>query len=58
MLYGEYYTEIYLKSEIDKKGDGISRLIEIEKSVPCDLPNVDLICRNESVDIFEMIATQ
>lgn len=42
--YGEYYTDIYLKKESSEKGEPIYRLIEIERSIPCSLPRVDMIC--------------
>lgn len=47
MLYGEYYTDIYIKSEKDEKGD-------IEKSIPCTLQKGDMICRKEN---GQMIST-
>lgn len=48
IMYGEYYTGIYMKSEQDEKSDEIFRLIEIEKSIPCALRKADLICRKET----------
>lgn len=48
MLYGEYYTNIYMKPEIDEKGEQIFRLLEIEQSVPCNLMKADMICRKEN----------
>ena len=54
MLYGEYYTDIYIKPEKDEKGDEIFRLIEIEKSIPCALQKGDMICRKEN---GQMIST-
>ena len=48
MLYGEYYTNIYMKPEIDEKGEQIFRFLEIEQSVPCNLTKADMICRKEN----------
>lgn len=48
MMYGEYYTHIYKKEELDEKGNPIYRLIEIEKSVPVALPETNLIMRREN----------
>lgn len=46
--YGEYYTDIYKKPELDEKGNTIYRLIEIEHGIPCDLPVVELISVREN----------
>lgn len=46
--YGEYYTDIYKKPELDEKGNTIYRLIEIEHGIPCDLPVVNLISVREN----------
>lgn len=51
LMYGEYYTDIYMKPEIDEKGDEIFRLIEVEKSIPCDLQKADMICRRENGEL-------
>lgn len=48
MIYGEYYTQIYQKEEKDEKGNTISRLIEVEKSLPVTLPIANLILRKEN----------
>ena len=48
LLYGEYYTNIYKKKEKDEKGDDICRLIEIEQSIPCQLPKIDMVCVREN----------
>lgn len=48
LLYGEYYTQIFMKKEIDEKGKDIYRLIEVEKSVPVGLPQANLIMRKEN----------
>lgn len=45
--YGEFYTKVYKKEEIDEKGDKIFRLVEIEQSIPVSLPEADLIFRKE-----------
>lgn len=46
--YGEYYTDIFKRKELDEKGEDMYRLIEVERSIPCDFPRVDLICVRES----------
>ncbi len=48
ILYDEYYTQIYRKEETDEKGNQIYRLIEVEKSIPIALPQVNLIMRKEN----------
>lgn len=48
MIYGQYYTEIYKKSETDEKGDIIFRLLEVENLIPCTLEKSDMICRKEN----------
>ena len=48
LLYGEYYTQIFMKKEKDEKGKDIYRLIEVEKSVPVGLPQANLIMRKEN----------
>lgn len=48
LLYGEYYTLVYKKEEVDEKGNKIYRLIEVEKSVPVNLPKANLIFRREN----------
>lgn len=59
--YGEYYTRIYKKPEVDDRGDTIYRLIEVEASVPVALPETGLIMRKEngqysSTDAFKYAA--
>lgn len=48
LLYGEYYNNIYLKKEKDEKCEDIFRLIEIERSIPCTLPKVQMVCVREN----------
>ena len=48
LLYGEYYTEHYLKSEKDEKGNTIYRIIPIERCVPCAFQRVEMICVREN----------
>lgn len=48
LIYGEYYTQIFKKEEIDEKGNKIYRLIEVEKTVPVSLPQANLIFRREN----------
>ena len=50
-----------LKKEIDEKGDTIYRLIELEKTIPVNLPQTNLIMRREngeyiSTDSFKYCA--
>ena len=61
LSYGEYYTNIYKKEEVDEKGNKIFRLIEIERGIPCALPEANLIMRKEngqysSTDSFKYAA--
>ena len=45
--YGEFYTKIYNQTVTDEKGEPITKLLEVEKSIPVNLPLVDLICVRE-----------
>lgn len=45
--YGEFYTKIYKQTVTDEKGEPITKLVEVEKSIPVNLPIVDLICVRE-----------
>ena len=47
LQYGEFYTKIYKQTVTDEKGEPITKLIEVEKSIPVNLPVVDLICVRE-----------
>ena len=51
LFYGEYYTHIFMKEEMDEKNNKIYRLIEIEKSIPVSLPQADIILRKENGQI-------
>lgn len=48
LLYGEYYTEHYLKPEIDEKGNTIYRIIPAERGLNCTLQRVDFVCSREN----------
>ena len=48
LLYGEYYTDHYLKPEKDEKGNTIYRIIPVEHSINCTLQSVDLLCCREN----------
>lgn len=48
LLYGEYYTEHYLKPEKDEKENTIYRIIPIERSIPCTLSRVEMVCVREN----------
>ena len=62
MLYGEYYTNIYMKPEIAENGANIrgiqERLGHSDVTITLNkyVHNTDSI-KNECVDIFESIAT-
>lgn len=61
LLYGEYYTQVYQKAELDEKGNTIMRLIEVEKTVPVILPLANMVMRREngqyiSTDSFKYAA--
>lgn len=53
-FYGEYYTKIYKKPELDEKGGTIYRLVEIEAGVPCSLESVDMINVKENGQLLSM----
>ena len=48
LLYGEYYTDHYLKPEKDEKGNTIYRIIPLEHSIDCTLQHIDLLCCREN----------
>lgn len=48
LLYGEFYTKIYRKEELDEKGKTIHHLLEVEKAVPVALQEADLVLRKEN----------
>ncbi|MEG1293888.1 MAG: tyrosine-type recombinase/integrase, partial [Clostridium sp.] len=48
LIYGEYYTEHYLKPEKDEKGNTIHRVIPVERCIKCALKKVDMICVREN----------
>lgn len=48
LLYGEYYTEYYLKPEKDEKGNTIYRIIPAERCIECALKRVDMVCVREN----------
>ena len=48
LLYGEYYTDHYLKPEKDEKGNTIYRIIPVEHSIDCTLQRIDLLCCREN----------
>ncbi len=48
LLYGEYYTDHYLKPETDEKGNTIQRIISVEHSISCTLPRIDFLCVREN----------
>ena len=61
LMYGEYYTKMYMKEEKDDRDNTIYRLIEVEKSVPVALPEANAIMRKEngqfsSTDSFKYAA--
>lgn len=48
LLYGEYYTEHYLRPENDEKGNTIYRIIPVEQHMDCALKKVKMICVREN----------
>lgn len=48
LIYGEYYTDHYLKPEKDEKGNTIFRIIPVERCVDCALKRVDMVCVREN----------
>ena len=48
LLYGSLYTKIYKKTVPDGNGETVQALVEVEKSVPVALPEVDLVTRKEN----------
>lgn len=48
LLYGEYYTEHYLKPEKDEKENTIYRIIPIERCVACALQRIEMVCVREN----------
>ncbi|MEG0971481.1 MAG: tyrosine-type recombinase/integrase [Lachnospiraceae bacterium] len=61
MKYGEYYTEHYLKEEVDEKGDPMQRIIPAARALQCALPMADMVCVREngeycSTDSFKYCA--
>ncbi len=61
MKYGEYYTEHYLKQEIDEKGEPMQRIVPASRALQCALPFADMVCVREngeyvSTDSFKYCA--
>ncbi len=48
LLYGEYYTDHYLKPEKDEKGNTIYRIIPVERNIDCSLTRVEMVCVREN----------
>lgn len=48
LLYGEYYTEHYLRPEQDEKNNTIYRIIPVESCVKCALRKINLVCIREN----------
>ena len=48
VAYGEYYTIHVLRTEKDEKGNGIQRIIPIEKSIQSALQRVRMVCVAEN----------
>lgn len=48
LLYGEYYTDHYLKPEKDEKGNTIYRIIPVERGIDCAMQRVDFLCVREN----------
>lgn len=61
MKYGEYFTEHYLKTETDEKGEPMQRIIPASRALQCALPSADMVCVREngeyvSTDSFKYCA--
>ena len=61
LMYGEFWTEHRLKSELDEKNNKIYRVIPVQKCVASTLPKARLICVDEdgsftSSDSFKYVA--
>lgn len=61
MKYGEYFTEHYLKTETDEKGEPMQRIIPVSRALQCALPSADMVCVREngeyvSTDSFKYCA--
>lgn len=59
LKYGEYYTIHVLKKEIDEKGNGMWRIVPVQKCVESQLQRTRLICITEngqytSTDTFKV----
>lgn len=48
LLYGEFYTDYYLKPEKDEKGNTIYRIMPVEHSIECALNRVNMVCIREN----------
>lgn len=48
LIYGEYYTEHYLKPEKNEKGNTNHHIIPVERCVKCTLNKADMICVREN----------
>ena len=48
MKYGEYFTEHYLKTEMDEKGEPMQRIIPVSRALQCALPSADMVCVREN----------
>lgn len=46
LFYGEYYTKLYKRTEIDENRNEIYKIIESEK--PIDLPELNFVCVREN----------
>lgn len=61
MKYGEYYTEHYLKQEVDEKGEPMQRIIPASRALQCALQSANMVCVREngeyvSTDSFKYCA--
>lgn len=48
LKYGEYYTEHYLKTEMDEKNEPMQRIIPAPRALQCALPKADMVCVREN----------
>ncbi len=61
MKYGENFVELYKKVDKDEKGNQMYQIIPVPRTIPCVLPEADMVCIQEngsyvSTDSFKYCA--
>jgi len=51
MKYGEFFTEHYLKTEVDEKGEKMLRIIPASRALNVAMPSADLICVHDNGEL-------